>query len=152
MTDRDGAGPATLPRASYPPQERSVSKRYIRLAEDIVPAAWVKPWTPTEAEFTRLVLRIARAKGWSRRYHTHDSRRSDRGFPDWVLVHPGQRRVLFLELKGFGGDASDEQRAWLADLDTAGMEAYLVKTTGDWALDAARVAELFTKRPRRAAA
>lgn len=116
-------------------------------AEDLVPIAWTSPWTPTEAEFTRLVLRIARAKGWTRRYHTHNSRRSDRGFPDWVLVHPGQRRVLFLELKGWAGSATDEQRDWLGDLNDAGAEAYLVKTTGDYALDAARLTELFSHRP-----
>lgn len=127
-------------------------RRYVRAAEHIVPAAWTRPWTPTEGEFTRLVLRIAGAKGWRRRYHTHDSRRSAGGFPDWVLVHPQQRRVLFLELKGWGGEASDEQRDWLRDLDAAGAEAYLVKTTGDWAIDAARLAELFSSRPPRKAA
>ena len=74
--------------------------RYIRDPADIVPMAWNHPWTPTEAEFTRLVLQVAHAKGWSRRYHTHDSRRSSRGFPDWVMVNVAQRRILFLETEG----------------------------------------------------
>lgn len=123
------------------------AKAYRRTAEQLIPDAWNRPWTPTEAEFTRLVLRIARAKGWTRRYHTHDSRRSTRGFPDWVMVHPGQRRVLFLELKGWAGSASEEQRAWMQDLHTAGAEAYIVSTSGDWPRDMAVLVELFTRRP-----
>jgi hypothetical protein len=124
-------------------------KAYRRTAEELIPDAWYRPWTPTEAEFTRLFLRIARAKGWTRRYHTHDSRRSTRGFPDWVLVHTAQRRILFVELKGFAGTASDEQREWMAALDQAGAEAYIVTTSGDFARDAASLAELLTAKPRR---
>jgi hypothetical protein len=119
------------------------SKSYRRDPADIVPGAWTDPWTPTEAEFTRLVLQVARAKGWSRRYHTHDSRRSSRGFPDWVMVCTAQKRILFLELKGFGGKLGDEQRDWLADLNACGGEAYLVSTTGDKAHDMAALAEMF---------
>lgn len=123
--------------------------------EELVPIAWTSPWTPTEEEFTELMLSIATAKGWARRYHTHDSRRSTAGYPDWTMVHTRQRRVLFLELKGWAGEATQEQLDWLRDLDAAGAEAYLVKTTGDYALDAAGLAELFSGRPpaqRRAAA
>lgn len=127
-------------------------RKYFRNPEDIVPGAWTDPWAPTEAEFTRLVLQVARAKGWSRRYHTHDSRRSSRGFPDWVMVCPGQKRILFLELKGFAGKPGEEQLGWLEDLATAGAEAYLVSTTGDKAHDMAALAELFDPpRSRRAA-
>ena len=114
---------------------------------DLVPMAWTDPWSPTEAEFTRLVLQVARAKGWQRRYHTHDSRRSSRGFPDWVMVHVGQKRILFLELKGSGPPSavkvSDEQRAWLEDLAAAGAECYIVRTQGDKARDMAELAEMF---------
>ena len=131
-----------------------VPKPYRPTAEELVPIAWTSPWTPTEEEFTGLMLQIADAKGWRRRYHTHDSRRSTAGYPDWTMVHTGQRRVLFLELKGWAGEASQAQLDWLRDLDAAGQEAYLVKTTGDYALDASGLAELFSHRPptRRAAA
>ena len=125
-------------------------KRYRRLAEDIIPAAWYSPWTPTEQELASLFEDIARAKGW-RWYHTYDSRRSAPGFPDYVLVHTGQRRIVFVELKGWTGKPSDEQRAWLGDLDRAGGEAYLVTTSGDYARDAGSIAELLTARPRRTA-
>lgn len=126
---------------------RSPVKPYRIRSEDLVPMAWHAPWTPTEAEFTELFLAIASAKGWLRRYHTHDSRRSSAGFPDWVLVNTFQRRILFVELKGFAGEASLEQRAWLRDLNDAGGEAYLLSTTGDYALDAASIAELLSRRP-----
>lgn len=128
------------------------TKRYVTRAEDLIPMAWHSPWTPTEAEFTRLVLKIARSKGWERRYHVRDSRGSAPGFPDWVLVHTGQRRVLFLELKGWAGTASEAQREWLRDLDSAGAEAYLLTTTGDFARDAASIMELLTRRPPRTVA
>ena len=114
---------------------------------ELVALAYHSPWTPTEQEFTDLFLEIAERKGWARRYHTHDSRRSPGGFPDWVLVHPGQRRVLFVELKGFAGFATEEQRAWLGDLATAGAEAYLIGTTKDYGRDAAAIAELLSRRP-----
>ena len=128
------------------------AKRYRRDPADIVPMAWTAPWTPTEAEFTRLVLQVARAKGWKHRYHTHDSRRSSRGFPDWVMVNPGQRRILYLELKGWGGKVSDEQREWLTALADAGGEAYIVTTTGDKARDMAALMELFETPGRKWAA
>jgi hypothetical protein len=119
-------------------------RKYFRNPEDIVPGAWTDPWTPTEAEFTRLVLQVARAKGWARRYHTHDSRRSSKGFPDWVMVNVAQKRILFLELKGWGArKPSDEQLEWLADLAACGAEAYLVSTTKDKAHDMAALAEMF---------
>ena len=125
------------------------AKRYVTRAEDLVPGAWYSPWTPTEAEFTRLFLKVARSKGWTRRYHTRDSRGSGRGFPDWVLVNTAQRRLLFVELKGFAGTASEEQRDWLRDLDAVGVEAYLLTTTGDYARDAASIVELLTRKPVR---
>lgn len=130
---------------------RTRSKPYRANAEDLVPIAWTAPWTPTEAEFMALFVEIADAKGW-RRYHTRDSRGSNPGFPDLVLVSPAQRRVVFVELKAFGGKATDEQRSWLASLDVAGAEAYLVRTTGDYARDAASISELLSSRPRRGAA
>ncbi len=49
-------------------------------------------------------------------YHTHDARRSQKGFPDVVLVHPIKGQVLFAELKSKGGYPSTEQRLWLAAL------------------------------------
>ena len=50
------------------------------------------------------VVDLARTLGW-RVYHTYDSRRSQPGFPDLVLV---RERILFLELKSETGKLSHD--------------------------------------------
>ena len=65
----------------------------------------------TEAEFQETVVEMARALKW-RVYHTHDSRRSDPGFPDLVLVRNGQLR--FMELKREKGKLTPAQAEWLS--------------------------------------
>ncbi len=73
----------------------------------------------TEAELQACVENAARYRGW-RTYHTHDSRRSQPGFPDLVLVFGS--RILFRELKTMTGRLRPEQDAWLRDLKTAGAD------------------------------
>lgn len=85
----------------------------------------------SEAEFQRQVTQLADALGWSLQYHTHDSRRSQPGFPDLVLVHPGQRRLIYAELKAARGAVSDAQWAWHMALRGAGQEAYIWRPA-DW--------------------
>ena len=48
-----------------------------------------------ESAFMARIRRLARQYGWAT-YHTHDSRKSDKGFPDLVLV---RETILFVELK-----------------------------------------------------
>lgn len=55
------------------------------------------------------------------RYHTFDSRRSTKGFPDLVICGP--RGVLFRELKSQRGKVTAEQRAWLCALIDTGQDA-----------------------------
>lgn len=54
-------------------------------------------------------------------YHTKDSRRSAKGYPDWTIV--GKRGVLFRELKTQRGKVTREQQAWLDALSAAGQDA-----------------------------
>jgi hypothetical protein len=54
-------------------------------------------------------------------YHTHDSRRSEPGFPDIVAAGPGG--LLLRELKADKGKVSPEQHRWLSVLRSAGADA-----------------------------
>jgi hypothetical protein len=63
------------------------------------------------------IRRVARAHGWLV-YHTHDSRRSDEGFPDLVLV---REAVLMYELKTNTGKLTPAQQTWLTLLERTGQ-------------------------------
>lgn len=83
----------------------------------------------TEAQFQAMVLTLARSMGVVA-YHTHDSRRSQPGFPDLVLV--GERGILFRELKTDVGRVSPDQRFWLEALSAAGQDARVWRPKDDW--------------------
>ena len=67
----------------------------------------------TEKEFMDEVVETAQLGGWLV-YHTYDSRRSQAGFPDLVMVRHG--RVIFAELKSEKGRIRPEQQLWLDEL------------------------------------
>ena len=136
---------------SAPP--RRVGGRYRPDPAVLAREAFYQPWTPTEDEFTELFLHLAGRFGWEVKVHVRDSRhmdlRSTKGVADWFMANAGQKRCAWFELKGWAGKASDEQRAFLAAINAAGGEAYLVGTTGDYAQDALAIAELLTRKPVR---
>ena len=82
----------------------------------------------TEKEFQDKVVKYAQYLGILC-YHTYDSRRSQRGFPDLVLV--GKHKVVYVELKSARGKVSNEQREWLTRLTSAGQAAYVWRPD-DW--------------------
>lgn len=94
-----------------------------------------------EREWQAQVVDAARLLGW-RVYHTHDSRRSEPGWPDLALVRD---RLVMAELKTDTGRVSQAQSDWLAALRDAGVETYLWRPS-DW--DAV-LATLRTKQPAR---
>ena len=53
-------------------------------------------------------------------YHTKDSRRSGKGFPDWTIAGIGG--LIFRELKTQRGRCTPEQAAWLGVLEVAGAD------------------------------
>jgi hypothetical protein len=70
------------------------------------------------------VRRVALDQGFHF-YHTHNSRRSDKGYPDCTLVKPG--RLLFAELKDRTSKPTHAQAIWLDLLrhSVPGVEVYL---------------------------
>ena len=100
-------------------------------------SAWTQPVASGQASvilesaFQTRVRRAALEHGYLV-YHTRDSRKSDKGFPDLVLVKPG--RLLFVELKSQKGKLTQEQSVWLSMLQHSipGVEAYCW-SPDDWA-------------------
>ncbi len=84
--------------------------------------------TMSEANLQACIEQLARYRGW-RSYHTHDSRRSQAGFPDLVLVK--NDRILWRELKTMTGRMRPEQTAWLTDLEAAGADTAIWRPI-DW--------------------
>ena len=82
----------------------------------------------TERQLQGTVQQLATVYGW-RWYHTHDSRRSVPGYPDLTLVHSGQGRVIWAELKTTRGRLTADQKAWIADLEAAGEEVHVWRPT-----------------------
>lgn len=52
-----------------------------------------------------------------------------KGWPDLFMVR--RERAIAVEIKGDGDSLKDEQRQWLFDLETAGVEAF-VFTPASW--------------------
>lgn len=81
------------------------------------------PHVPTfanEAAFQAAVVQLAQTLRCLC-YHTFDSRRSEAGFPDLVIV--GRRGFLVRELKMPGKQATKAQEMWLARFALVGVNA-----------------------------
>lgn len=77
-----------------------------------------------EAELQEQLRELCRARGLLH-YHTHDSRRSEAGFPDSVVCGPGG--VAFFELKREDGRVSAAQRVWIEGLRASGQLAAVIR-------------------------
>jgi hypothetical protein len=64
-----------------------------------------------------------------RTYHTYDSRRSNPGWPDMVIVGP--RGMIIRELKTEKGKVSHDQEQWLCDLAAVGLDVGVWRPS-DW--------------------
>ncbi len=86
------------------------------------------PANESEKKFMARVRKLASDLGWLD-YHTHDSRRSEAGFPDLVLV---RERVVYVELKTNKGRLTAAQKDWIDRLKEAGAEVRVWRPS-DWA-------------------
>ena len=76
----------------------------------------------SEEDLQQAVIDLAETLGWLC-YHTHDSRRSQPGFPDLVMVRAP--RILFAELKADKGVITNEQHQWMLALRETPAEVHL---------------------------
>lgn len=82
----------------------------------------------TEREFQNQVVQLARLHGY-RVHHHYDSRRSEPGWPDLVMVHETEscRPIIIAELKAEKGRLSPAQQFWMERLDCGEVfEDYIV--------------------------
>ena len=119
--------------------DQAVERGLIRAAETEVRApAPAPPPGCSEKAFTAAVVALAGAHGWEP-YHTHDSRRSQPGFPDLVLVRPPA--LILAELKVGANAPTPDQDRWLALLGAVpGVRVRLWRPEG-WPAIAAELAE-----------
>ena len=77
--------------------------------------------TVSEKDFMAAVIKESERLGW-KVYHTHDSRKSQAGYPDLTLARD---RLIVAELKTESGRVTAAQANWLTALAEAGVECYL---------------------------
>lgn len=87
-----------------------------------------QPTFALERDFQAAVVELARRLGCAV-YHTHDSRRSQPGWPDLVIV--GHKRFIIRELKTQTGRLSDAQNEWISRLARAGVDVGVWRPS-DW--------------------
>lgn len=87
-----------------------------------MPAPRLPSPTPSEDQFQSSVIELAEYCQYEVRYHNPDSRRSQAGFPDLVLISSVRRRALFRELKRQDGRVSTQQKVVLAAMTAAGLD------------------------------
>jgi hypothetical protein len=78
----------------------------------------------TEKAWQAQVVELATLYGWLV-YHTYDSRRSNPGWPDLVLVRANTGEIVYAELKTDKGKTTPAQDVWLAALRACGQEAHV---------------------------
>lgn len=86
----------------------------------------------SEARWQREVITALKRFGFTLTYHTHDSRRSEPGFPDIIAFRPAgiystlkvwsDPRLLAWELKCENGKATPAQERWQDAFEQMGME------------------------------
>lgn len=106
----------------------------------LTPAQRVMAGAMTEDELLTSVIERAQQLGWLvahfRPAKTSKGWRTavqgdGAGFPDLVLVHPVQCRVVVAELKSEKGKTTGEQMAWLTAFTVAGVKTHIWRPS-DW--------------------
>ena len=77
----------------------------------------------SEDQFQQQVIDLAHFHQYDVTYHNPDSRRSQAGFPDLVLISSSRGRALFRELKTEDGRVRPKQQSVLLAMVAAGLDA-----------------------------
>lgn len=80
----------------------------------------------TEKHLQEAIIEAAGYLGY-RHYHAFDSRRSDPGFPDLVLLRERDGRRYVIELKAHKGVLSSAQKDWLSAFCACGVPSLVVR-------------------------
>jgi hypothetical protein len=100
------------------------------LEAKILEAAGLNPCAGLdEAAFQARVVAEAKRCGWEGVYHTYDSRRSEEGFPDNVMIRGAV--LLVAELKTETGRTTPAQERWLNLFRAVGARVFLWRPS-DW--------------------
>lgn len=75
----------------------------------------------SEKQFHAEVMAFAKRHGW-KTFHTYDSRKSDEGYPDLVML---RERQIVAELKVGRNKPSAAQDTWLEAYRSVGVETYI---------------------------
>ena len=103
----------------------------------------------TEAEWQASIVEMATALGWLT-YHTHDSRRSDKGYPDLTCSHPLHGVVWFECKRQAKPKITREQRDWIRTLQQSGNLAAIVRPSdADWVESVLRGTERYEPIPHK---
>lgn len=109
--------PVPYVRPTEPPAapKRAPRRQSIRQGDTITLEQYDAQLARTMSEDTWFehIRRFAEGAGFDLGYHTHDSRRSDPGWPDGVFMHVNRNRLILLEAKREGGKLSAGQVVWL---------------------------------------
>ena len=71
-----------------------------------------------EAKLQDALLKVLKDLGFDFRYHTHDSRRSEEGFPDIAAINRDAGILWVAELKGLKTPTKPAQLEWLEAWDS----------------------------------
>lgn len=83
----------------------------------------------SERDFQGMVVAFAALSGWTFSFHQLDSRGSNAGFPDLILMRPPE--LLVVELKAEKGRVTEAQSAWIEAFAACGVEARVFRPS-DW--------------------
>ena len=107
-------------------ETKARKRRKKRVPIEAVLTSDFDPSALSEKDLQRAVMRAYQDAGWLA-FHEFDSRFSTSGFPDVFAVHPTTGHSHFVELKSAKGKLRAEQVEWIAALERAGHEVFVLR-------------------------